>query len=35
MPRPLDRLKPERRETIFAAAEAFLAEHTAVKRRAV
>ena len=28
MPRTLDRLKQERRETIFAAAEAFLEEHT-------
>jgi deoxyribodipyrimidine photolyase-related protein len=28
MPRTLDRLKEERRATIFAAAEAFLEEHT-------
>ena len=30
MPRALDRLKPERREIIFAAAETFLADHTTV-----
>lgn len=30
MPRALDRLKPERRKIIFAAAETFLADHTTV-----
>ncbi|GIS20924.1 MAG: hypothetical protein CM15mP120_28400 [Pseudomonadota bacterium] len=28
MPKALDRLKPERRELIFAAAEDFLQQHT-------